>query len=195
MKKILLLISVLIMSGGCDCTTEAEGFSYELRNDPASGGYTYISMVTAYPLPEHRTKDFLDTMILLMTKPELDDDVRVIIEHIDSNDISLFYSPFNDGVGVTVKTNSNYSSSVVDPKDVNYYEKVITYDEILLDVYREIQIYLRQDLEPITAISYMIMTKPLNDAEYKYVGHAFLNQMSVTSAYVGIPKPLPDILK
>ena len=196
MKKILLIISVLVMSSGCclNCGVEAEGFLYELRNDSASGGYTYINMVTAYPLPEHRTKDFLGTMILLMTAPELDNDVRVNIEHIESNDISLFYSPFNYGVGVTVKTNNNYSSSVVDPKDVNYYEKVITYDEILLDVYREIQIYLRQDLEPTTAISYMIMTKPLNGANYEYVGHAYLNQLNIKPA-AGLRKPLPDILK
>ena len=199
MKKILLLISVLMMSSGCDCLSEAEGFQYELRNNSATGGVDYINMITAYPLPEHRTKDFLATMILLMTAPELDGDIRVNIEHIDSNNISLFSSNFGKGYGtpfkVTVEDNNNYNSSLTDPKDVNYYTKIIAYNETIKGAYTMVKVYLRQDLEPTTAISYMIMTKPLNGASYEYVGHAFLNQLSVTSAYVGIPQPLPDILK
>ena len=196
-----------MMSSGCDCLSEAEGFQYELRNNSATGGVDYINMITAYPLPEHRTKNFLDTMILLMTNTELKTSARFNIEYMgnsnsNSNNTPLFYSGFHnrvngvsEAINVTVEDNNNYSSSLTDPKDVNYYTKIIAYNETIEGAYTMVKVYLRQDLEPTTAISYMIMTKPLNGASYEYVGHAFLNQLSVTSAYVGIPQPLPDILK
>ena len=196
MKKILLLISVLVISSGCQ-KAPTEGVKYEIRNDPIWNGNAFISLGLSYQLPVHRTKDFLGTLLLYFTNPELRDNVNINIEQIDSNEVPVFYSDFKinyEAINVTVENNNNYSSSITDPKDVNYYTKTITYDEIIEEVDTKVKIYLRQDLEPTTAISYMVMTKPLNGANYEYVGHAYLNQLNIKPA-AGLRKPLPDILK
>jgi len=200
MKKILLLISVFLISGCCD-TLDSGHFEYKLKNDPTLDEDAYIVLFVKYELPEHRNKDFLGTILLMMTKPELNHDLTIFIEYREDNGTS-FLSDFggliNDEIiEVTVDNNSSYHSSVKDPKDVNYYTKIVTYEQSRLgEEAITVQMYLRQDLEPTTAISYMIMTKPLNGKDYEYVLNTFLNQMSITSTHVDSkPSPLPDILR
>ena len=194
MKKILLLISVLIISSGC--LPEEEAFFYKLSNNSTSEEQCSISFIVSYPLPENRLKDFIGTMSLFLTKPELSNETLFSVEYNDNAaEDGGTGTGFGYGMEVTIDNNSNFSSSITDPKDINYYTNIVTYQEQRKWVDNTVKVYLRQDqnLNP-TAVSYLIMAKPHNIDEYGYIGHAYLNQLDIKPAG-GLRKPLPDILK
>ena len=152
-------------------------------------------MVTAYPLPEHRTKDFLSTMLLIMSEPELHNEVYLALGYEGDKGTS-FYSQNGSQMNIIFESNSNYDNNLTDPKNVNYYTNIMTFDQTMSGVEHTVQMHLRQDLNSTTTISFMTMKKSHNVTNYEYVGNVFVNQMSITPAHIGTnPKPLPDILK
>ena len=190
MKKILLLISVLLISG---CLPALEdGFRYQLKNDPAWNGNASIYFDVGYQLPEHRIKDFLGTILLYWTKPELRNFSYFMIIYEENH--THFNLSFMNNAIITVEDNSNYSDSAVDPKNVNYYKTIVTIGNSLPVIEDITQLYLRQDLDPTTAISFMIKKKPHNATDYEYVGHTVLNQLEIGAVNARV-MPLPDILK
>ncbi len=192
MKKILLLISVLVISSGCQ-KAPTEGVKYEIRNDPIWNGNAFISLGLSYQLPVHRTKDFLGTLLLYFTNPELRSYHFFEIIYEESNTIFDIY--FGDNAQITVSDNVNYNGSVTDPKDDNYYTTIVTIADSLPVIEDTTQLHLRQDLEPTTTISLMIKAKPYKVTDYEYVGHTVLNEIVVTEGALGYARPLPDILK
>ena len=192
MKKILLLISVLMMSSGC-CEVKPEGYQYEFKNDSAWDGSAYLSLAVGYPLPEHRTKDFLATMLLILGNPELSDNAVFNIEYRQNNGNS-FNLGFGNTLKATVSTNQSFSSTITDTKDINYYSNIVTYDQSISGEGDIMQIHFRQNIDTKT-LSFMIMTKSSGDLDYIYLGNALLNKMTTHRSYSVGKSPLPDILK
>jgi len=189
MKKILLLICIFLAS--CDDEIPNEGLVYEKLN--SSIGNHYISLDINYELPQYRIDDFLGTILLFLTEPELKGFWSIRIGYEDGG--NFFTAGFGlHGSQAIVDNNSNYNSSITDPKDVKYYTTIIIFnDRSLAGINITLRIYLRQDLDS-TTISYMIMIKPYETSPYEYIGHTVLNQMFILSTY-GEREPLPDILK
>ena len=192
MKKILLLISVLMVSSGC-LKSPMDGFRYEIRNDTTWNGSSSIFFDVGYRLPEHRTKDFLDTLLIYWTKPELMDYTLFHITYETNN--TLFNIYFGARAQITVSKNVNHNSNITDPMDDNYYTTIVTIADSLPVIEDTTQLHLRQDLESPTAINLMIKTKPLDATEYEYIGHTVLSEISVTEGMLDSARPLPDLLK
>ena len=192
MKKILLLISVLMISSGC-CEVKPEGYQYEFKNDSAWDGSAYLSLAVGYPLPEHRTKDFLATMLLILVNPELSDNAVFNIEYRQNNGNS-FNLGFGNTLKATVSTNQSFSPDITSPKDINYYSNIVTYDQSISGEGDIMQIHFRQNIDTKT-LSFMIMTKSSGDLDYIYLGNALLNKMTTHRSYSVGKSPLPDILK
>ena len=192
MKKILLLISVLMISSGC-CEVKPEGYQYEFKNDSAWDGSAYLSLAVGYPLPEHRTKDFLATMLLILGNPELSDNAVFNIEYRQNNGNS-FNLGFGNTLKATVSTNQSFSPDITSPKDINYYSNIVTYDQSISGEGDIMQIHFRQNIDTKT-LSFMIMTKSSGDLDYIYLGNALLNKMTTHRSYSVGKSPLPDILK
>ncbi len=207
MKKILILMCVFLNGCCLDCgvITELpyEGLIYEMSDKSiVSEAYspiaTYyeansIALITSYELPEKHSKDFLNTVILFFTKPELSEWMDIRFGYDNKSDIQLS-KVFFDHYDAKVSENTNYDQSVTDQKNVNYYKTTLTIYIQWLGLINKAQIHLRQDLEPTTKISYMIMGQPFVGQPYEYIGHAVLDNLNVRPTY-GTRQPLPDILK
>ncbi len=194
MKKFLLLISVLIMSSVCclGCEEVSTESRYELRGDYETNKFAGIILRVDYQLPEHRTKDFLETILIIMSKPELYNKAGISIGFKEDNGTRLYSSP-SSPTQATVDNNSNYSIDATDLKNSNYYTHVISYDNIISEGKEVVQLYLRQTLEQPTTISFMTMKKSRDATNYTYVGNTLVNEM--TTIHAESQQPLPDILK
>lgn len=195
MKKILLLISVLVISGCCCVEPYDEwGYEYQVRNDSSSDGYAFISLNVGYELPEHRVNDFLGTLLLILADPELNSNAYFMLDYNKNNETS-FHLAFDKGVESTISSNGLFDPLVTDSQNIDYYTNIISFiDESISGEENIIQIHFRQHLDP-TTINFMIMTKSYNNIIYEYVGHALLKQTVTNRSYYVTPSPLPDILK
>ncbi len=208
MKKLLLLMCV-ILNGCClDCGIGSNGYPqesliYQISNNPAVSEATsfanpwdkdnFIGILTNYELPEKHTKDFLNTVILFLTTPELIDNAEIGFGYSDGDKIILrqmFYSHKQ----VTIDNNTDYNSLIEDPKNINFYTHTLTFSTKWLGIQNKVQIHLRQDLEPNMIISYLIMAQPFKGQPYEYIGHQALDTFDIQPTY-GTREPLPEILK
>jgi len=202
MKKILFLLLIPIFLSSCGGEgPPPEGFGYRISNDTSTEDTSYILVLTDYELPEFRVQDFLGTIVLFLTEPELDNDrdIHIGLYDKDGKEFQVDFYPssvqcdFNNSHQVSVDNNSNFDSNVIIPTDINYYTTIITANSRWAGIERAIQLYFRQDLDT-TVISFMIRIKPDNATDYEYFGHTVLNK--ITRDLVGIAtKPLPDILR
>ena len=204
MKKILILICIFL--NGCvldpyndyfeDTVYEHYKMEYKFSDgNQYTGNFMHIYL--PYQLPTHRTKDFLGTLSLILTSPELNNNITMQIMNSIGTDVSYdtsFHVYLNEYNKPVFNSNSNFDMSIVDPTNINYYSATITYNETWHEIKNTVQIHLRQELSHYTTIKYMVMIKPHNSTEYKYLKHTVLdNFVTEQSIYEGIP--LPSILK
>ena len=189
MKKILLFACFFLTS--CDTAVPTNGFLYNLTNDSESHVTDYITLITAYELPQSRVQNYLSTIVLFLTEQELKNNVDVRFGYEKNGE--GFYKSFYPSTEVEVTFNDNFDNTLIDPKDVNYYTTVLTFDDSLFGVDTKSQIYLRQD-KGSEKINYMIMTKPYKTSPFEYLGHTAISKMTSRPVH-GIKTPLPDILK
>ena len=196
MKKILLLACFFLTS--CNTIPPLDGFMHSLTNDDSESHVTgSITLITDYELPESRIQNYLSTIVLFLTEQELKNNVDISFSYekgyTTGNLEGYFYAYFRPDTEVDVTSNDNFDNTLTDPKDINYYTTVLTFDDSFLGVDTKSQIHLRQDKSSAT-ISYMMMTKPYKTSPFEYLGHTAISKMTSSPAY-GTKTPLPDILK
>ena len=195
MKKILLLACFFLTS--CNTVPPLNGFMHSLTNESESDITGRITLTTDYELPQSRIQNYLSTIVLFLTEQELKNNIDISFSYqkgyTTGNLEGYFNAYFSPSTEVEVTFNDNFDNTLTDPKDINYYTTVLTFDSFFLGVDTKSQIHLRQD-EGSTKISYMMMTKPYKTSPFEYLGHTAISKMTSSPAY-GTKIPLPDILK
>ena len=191
MKKIVILVCFFLTS--C-CRFPQEGFEYSISSDSGIPNQGAMLLYTGYELPQSRVRNFLSTTILIWKEKELKDDMYILFRYEGNG--KKFGKMFFSDTEVEVTLNVDFSSSLTNQKDINFYTDVLSFDYPLSEVENKMKIYLRQD-KGSEKIYYMIMNKPNkpnNTSDFVYLGHTVLDEISVQPQYID-PKPLPDILK
>ncbi len=200
MKQILILMCIFLngcvdpWGGGYYDEVEYEHktalYEFSTSNDYATN---FIDVHMDYELPEHRAKDFIKTLSIILNTPELKNTVYIQFLHY-SYDGLTFDAYLGRDETIVADNNSDFDLLLSDPLDVNYYSLVLTYKEVWFDIENTVQIHMRQNSDAPETIRYMVMVKPHNSDEYKYLKHTMLNKLTTTVFnHEGIP--LPDILK
>ncbi len=201
MKKILIVICIFLngcildpCGGGYDDVTKYEHKSMHYKfTDTNSYSTNFISLQTPYELPEYRTDDFLETLLLLLATPELKDDISIQFMNNRNSD-ATFNLYYENNTEITVENNIDFDTNSNDYLDTNYYTDILIYKESWFHIANSVKIYIRFDKTPKTKISYMVMIQPHDTTTYKYLTHTVLSNFIVSENYYeGVP--LPEILK
>ena len=187
MKKALFLVCFFLTS----CLAPEDGFNYTMSTDSTEINPGNISLYTRYELPQSHVKNFMDTIILFLTEQELKEDIDISFNYKKQGE--SFSTWFYSDTEVAVTSNGGFDSNINDPKSIEYYTDVLSFEESHFEVKNEMQIYLRQD-KGSEKINYMIMIKPYKASVFEYLGHTTLKEMVISPAG-GSEKPLPDVLK
>ena len=188
MKKALFLVCFFLTS----CLAPQEGFNYTMSTDSTEINLGKISFHTEYELPQSRVKNFMNTIILFLTEQELKNDIFIEF-YYNGKQGDSFSKWFYSDTEVAVTSNGSFDSNINNPKDINYYTTILSFEESHFEVKNEMQIYLRQD-KGSEKINYMIMIKPYKASVFEYLGHTVLKEITISPAG-GSKKPLPDVLK
>ena len=187
MKKALFLVCFFLTS----CLAPEDGFNYTMSTDSTEINQGNISLYTGYKLPQSHVKNFMDTIILFLTEQELKEDIDISFNYGKQGD--SFSASFDSSRQVTVALTGVFDSNINDPKSIEYYTDVLSFEESHFEVKNEMKIYLRQD-KGSEKINYMIMIKPYKASVFEYLGHTTLKEMAISPAG-GSEKPLPDVFK
>ena len=187
MKKALFLVCFFLTS----CLAPEDGFNYTMSTDSTEINPGNISLYTRYELPQSHVKNFMDTIILFLTEQELKEDIDISFNYKKQGE--SFSTWFYSDTEVAVTSNGGFDSNINDPKSIEYYTDVLSFEESHFEVKNEMQIYLRQD-KGSEKINYMIMIKPYKASVFEYLGHTTLKEMVISPAG-GSEKPLPDVFK
>ena len=188
MKKALFLVCFFLTS----CLAPQEGFNYTMSTDSTEINLGKISFHTEYELPQSRVKNFMNTIILFLTEQELKNDIHIEF-YYNGKQGESFSTSFDSSRQVTVALTGVFDSNINDPKSIEYYTDVLSFEESHFEVKNEMKIYLRQD-KGSEKINYMIMIKPYKASVFEYLGHTTLKEMVISPAG-GSEKPLPDVFK